>query len=1722
MTDLEQSLIIFGQLIGLLDQNGVLQWTWFADPKGQILGSATDSTIGIAAHRQYLGQLIRSLMGGNPGDSDASFATGYSWVPLNNGSPIEVGFVWSTGSNPQLQIGFGAQANFTVSGDAVDLAVLAKLLKIGQGTVTPTITDAMFSGKLPAPSFLKSIELDGETVPPSATAKVTNQAGGTGAERDLIYSSSTVPTVFPWDCARMALFILQAWIHQKAATGGDNAFTRIDHHAFAMLGDPVSAIQAFPLVGANNMQQAPNFTPWENSVLNLGGGASGALEFLWHLRALLTGNENPSFLTGSPSVFMPLVSGALGGSPPTTLGQAAGTYNPAAINTAGIWLGILDQSPNYSLVMDVQSGTVGNYLRIPLAQLNSGTLSLGTPPSAASLQTFLSALPAGSPVSASKNGAGQWQIAYNASLTDASLPVFSGNYAFQAVMSTPVRFEISSPQLPLTLTFPPTAAPTPPTVQQLIGMLVQWILSAVPSGSGAADPATKIKAIASDLASFLSAEMKTPGSGNVGQLLLSIGEALADGASFDFPAPPLDFKVALAKGTSDTYFHVKPAVTYGPITVSQVPDLPISVGNLSGSLDLAVDKPGNPLFGFSLGFTDLRLGITQGDGSGGVQDLISSLLPDLKQAPGFTLNFAWTASGGAKITGGGKIPVQLNIGPLNLSQLLVDAANNSVTIAVNVTFQLAFITVSTYELGMSFDFKSDKPSLSLNGLGLSFSGAGITLSGMFLNDNGDYVGGAAVDIEDLFSLSALGGYAKLSGGQASLFIFASLVAPLGGPPFFFVTGIAGGFGYNRMLPPVTLMANHPFFKIMSGEIPVSSNPQDGINDLAALTDPKTGFAPKLGDYWIAAGMQFTSFGFINGKVIVAVAFGHDFSIDVLGMASFGINPVAYFEIDIMVTVDSQKFLLVAGVSPSSYLIHPDLFNMAGDFGLGAWHGGPHAGDFLLSIGGYHPYFQKPDYYPDLARVSVKTMLWGFVHFSIECFFACTPQALMAGASVSLSATFAGIGAGLDVYVDVFIQWDPFFILADMGVNIWFEFLGRHEIGVDLTIHTPPFGGVAHISLFIVSFDVSFGDSLNSGPPPITVADFFTRHLNVPATATGMLNDANVALFNTATAAGLVRIIFTSGKTIQQQADTQKQQEGTSSPVPVAPEFSFLVRTHLPFAPTGTPGASTQGSLHLPLCALGDLNVELTVAVKDDTTNAAIAVPAADITPTTGMYPLANFGDAPLVAQADNDAARSSVAKIDTSHPAVQLMDGLQFNMQANIAPSNLTGTMKGPEEQPSLPSEIYPLPLSWPTTVTPVYRMPQARLNYLASAAATAATQKNAAQILPPSAQAPIGLKLAPVLTASVLQAPTPTIVSTAAPVNRPVRASAAIASSVAKPAAGIPSMAPPASPARRMELAPVTLRILPPKTPAPAAATVPPVKALALAVTPVVRTVLTAPAATTTTAPAATTAAAPPTTAPPAATVTVVSGNAVHLAISSAQAPRGSLGFAGQQTVRAIFMTAFGEPLSDQFIVGNQTAALPPRTRNVLLLGEGMLAGAPASLGSVGVEPATSLYAIGPKEYAGYGCVLRCNTPLLKVIAPGTTLTGRNVLPAASSVSFLFPSASAATLLITVTPNTPAPAPASTQVRWRATGAALGSLSSAASQYYGALAMSAQSTGPWTLDIDLTTDWRLAGVVVCNQPIAAVLSRLQTSTDWSFIDDRFVQPPSPLSTTVTVEVANG
>ena len=81
-----------------------------------------------------------------------------------------------------------------------------------------------------------------------------------------------------------------------------------------------------------------------------------------------------------------------------------------------------------------------------------------------------------------------------------------------------------------------------------------------------------------------------------------------------------------------------------------------------------------------------------------------------------------------------------------------------------------------------------------------------------------------------------------------------------------------------------------------------------------------------GQYWVAAGIAFTSFEMIQAQAVISVSFGVDLQIGVVGTCSMTFptgdpDPVAYVEIDVVASFTPSTGLLavdgqaVAGVVP---------------------------------------------------------------------------------------------------------------------------------------------------------------------------------------------------------------------------------------------------------------------------------------------------------------------------------------------------------------------------------------------------------------------------------------------------------------------------------------------------------------------------------------------------------------------------------------------------------------------------------------------------------------------------------------------------------------------------------------------------------------------------------------------------------------------------------------
>lgn len=130
---------------------------------------------------------------------------------------------------------------------------------------------------------------------------------------------------------------------------------------------------------------------------------------------------------------------------------------------------------------------------------------------------------------------------------------------------------------------------------------------------------------------------------------------------------------------------------------------------------------------------------------------------------------------------------------------------------------------------------------------------------------------------------------------------------------------------------------------------------------------------------------------------------------------------------------------------------------------------PHAGDWVFSVGGYHPKYQKPEWYPDVQRLGISFNVGGCMSVTGESYFAVTPKVVMGGALIHVSLSLGPISAWLDAGFDCLINFHPLHYMADfeisIGVTFDMDFLFVHihiscSVGASLSVQGPDFGGVA--------------------------------------------------------------------------------------------------------------------------------------------------------------------------------------------------------------------------------------------------------------------------------------------------------------------------------------------------------------------------------------------------------------------------------------------------------------------------------------------------------------------------------------------------------------------------------------------------------------------------------------------------------------------------------------
>ena len=453
------------------------------------------------------------------------------------------------------------------------------------------------------------------------------------------------------------------------------------------------------------------------------------------------------------------------------------------------------------------------------------------------------------------------------------------------------------------------------------------------------------------------------------------------------------------------------------------------------------------------------------------------------------------------------IPVQRSFGPLQVAQIgigwISDPTNPTpLHLLFDGGVELAGLSVDLKGLSVGIPVRDptdySKYSLGLDGLDVSFEGGSVTIAGALLKNDPPggtltYDGGAVIQVSK-FSIAALGSYGTVD-GSPSLFIFAALSAPLGGPAAFFVTGFCGGFGYNRglILPEPGAVAEFPL--VIAARDPAKFF-SDGLGPNAALGKLSSIVFPQVGSYWLAAGIKFTSFELINSIAILFIKFGREFEIDIIGASTLSMPPLiaadspallAYVEMGLVVAFKPSEGVVSvqAQLTPNSFVLSRDA-KLTGGFAFFLWFAGAHAGDFVISLGGYHPAFARPDHYPAVPRLGLNWPISSSPRIGVsgDAYFALTPNAVMAGTHLSLVFEAGPLRAWLRAGADFLISWKPFYFIVDIsisvGVSLKVELFGvsstlSASLGATLHLEGPPVNGFVEVDWYVISFRIPIGE-----------------------------------------------------------------------------------------------------------------------------------------------------------------------------------------------------------------------------------------------------------------------------------------------------------------------------------------------------------------------------------------------------------------------------------------------------------------------------------------------------------------------------------------------------------------------------------------------------------------------------------------------------------------------
>ncbi|KAK3364725.1 hypothetical protein B0T25DRAFT_599276, partial [Lasiosphaeria hispida] len=408
-----------------------------------------------------------------------------------------------------------------------------------------------------------------------------------------------------------------------------------------------------------------------------------------------------------------------------------------------------------------------------------------------------------------------------------------------------------------------------------------------------------------------------------------------------------------------------------------------------------------------------------------------------------------------------------------------------------------------------FDISFDRPPVMLAG----------ALYHMKMIQTDVYSGGIAVAVPSL-SIAALGQYVQVAArppepAYASFFVYAMLEGTLFSVGWADINGLIAGFGYNSKLrlPEGDQISSFPFLSGFSEPGGFSLE-----QALTSLTGEKGWITPSAGSLWLAAGLLMRACQTLDIRAVATLALGPDQGeVALLARATAclprGSKPegaLMLIDLSIMGKLDflHGEFSVQGSINPTSFILNKDC-RPSGGFAIKSWFGKnkPHAGDWVVSFGGYHPAFRRPDHYPNPARLGISWSISSHLSVTGEAYAAVTPGAIMAGGMLHACFQLGGLSAWFDAHADFLVNLKPLYYEAEIAVSagvsyeirIWFiRAKISIELGASLILSGPPLGGTVHLDVAVLHFNIDFGDSQRGEPAALGFVEFLNLVLTEAA------------------------------------------------------------------------------------------------------------------------------------------------------------------------------------------------------------------------------------------------------------------------------------------------------------------------------------------------------------------------------------------------------------------------------------------------------------------------------------------------------------------------------------------------------------------------------------------------------------------------------------------------